>query len=151
MTFDKWTTSRLITYSQVRGLSMPPKTVLSRTAISKAITLRDRLLILDSSLTDSLYWKIIWFLTLNMFSPQATSVYPPKIYGLFLIIVTVCGFPSQRVWNVFAAQPWEEARYHSFQCEREPATESNIWRRLKIKSYLWMMTDDIFESLEYIK
>ena len=45
-----------------------------------------------------------------VFSPQVISVYPPNTKELFLIIVTVCGFPSQRLWKVLAAQPWEEAR-----------------------------------------
>ena len=37
--------------------------------------------------------------------PQGMSVYPPNTYELFLIIVTVCGFLSQRLWNVLEDQP----------------------------------------------
>ena len=35
------------------------------------------------------------YVLLVLYIPQAMSVYPPNTYRSFLIIVTVCGFPSQ--------------------------------------------------------
>ena len=41
---------------------------------------------------------------------QGMSVYPPNTYGPFLMIVTVCLFPSHLLWKVLTAQPCMEAR-----------------------------------------
>ena len=46
-----------------------------------------------------------------------TLVYPPKIYFPTFTIVTVGPLPSQREWNVLAAQPSTDARQQRIQRE----------------------------------
>ena len=52
-----------------------------------------------------------------VYLPHETLVYPPKIYFPTLTIVTVGPLPSQREWNVRAAQPSTDARQQRIQRE----------------------------------
>ena len=52
-----------------------------------------------------------------VYLPHETLVYPPKIYFPTLTIVTVGPLPSQREWNVLAAQPSTDARQQRIQRE----------------------------------
>ena len=52
-----------------------------------------------------------------VYLPHETLVYPPKIYFPTFTIVTVGPLPSQREWNVLAAQPSTDARQQRIQRE----------------------------------
>ena len=68
--------------------------------------------------SSSLFWLLLYFNLGNKNGshlPHWLLVKPPKMLSFTFTMVTVAPFPSQRLWNVLAAQPSFEARQQSFQ------------------------------------